>query len=54
MLIRKLKGGNVLKKIMFKLAVIGAVLCAAGCGKEEQERQTEGAAKEKETTVQNV
>ncbi len=39
---------------MFKLAVIGAVLCAAGCGKEEQERQTEGAAKEKETTVQNV
>lgn len=54
MLIRKLKGGNVLKKIMFKLAVIGAVLCAAGCGKEEQERQTEGVAKEKETTVQNV
>ena len=43
-----------MKKIMFKLAVIGAVLCAAGCGKEEQERQTEGAAKEKETTVQNV
>lgn len=43
-----------MKKRMLKLAVIATVLCVSGCGREGQERQTEGTLKDKETTVQNV
>lgn len=43
-----------MKKRMLKLAVIATILCVSGCGREGQERKTEGTLKDKETTVQNI